>query len=270
MKTEPWPTGVLSDGPGDVKPRRERCMLRPRDTRGKFATFATVTAVAGVPTAPAPNPCRLDGVKKHYCAAHSLFRFEGAVTRNSLCLIALLCTSVMAMAQQPATKQQPKSAQLARGLYLVTVGGCNDCHSPKVFTAQGPQLDTARLLSDYPADARLPALPAGVLGPGKWGAVTTPDLTAWVGPWGTSFAANLTPDPSGIGGWAPEIFISAMRTGKHLGAGRPILPPMPWAELGELTDSDLRAIFAYLQSLRPISNAVPAPVPPAGASAIKN
>ncbi|HZQ59913.1 MAG TPA: diheme cytochrome c-553, partial [Casimicrobiaceae bacterium] len=89
-----------------------------------------------------------------------------------------------------------------------------------------------------------------------------PDLTAWAGPWGVSYAANLTPDKTGIAGWTVDQFIQAMRTGKHLGVGRPILPPMPWQQIGKLTDRDLRAIYAYLKSLKPIDNQVPAPTPP--------
>lgn len=186
--------------------------------------------------------------------------------RNSLLLIALCCTCAVAMAQQPTKRLLSKkdAAAVARGRYLVTVSGCNDCHSPKIFTAQGPQLDRTRLLSGHPANERLPALPAGVVGPGKWGAVASSDMTAWVGPWGTSFAANLTPDPTGIGGWTSEMFIKTMRTGKHMGVGRRILPPMPWAEVGKLSNRDLKAIFAYLKTLRPISNLVPQPIPPAG------
>jgi hypothetical protein len=84
-----------------------------------------------------------------------------------------------------------------------------------------------------------------------------------VGPWGTSFAANLTPDKaSGLGGWTVDQFIKTMRTGKHLGVGRPILPPMPWFDVAVLRDADLKALFAYLRSVKPISNAVPAPLPP--------
>lgn len=149
-----------------------------------------------------------------------------------------------------------------RGAYLAIVGGCNDCHSPKVFTAAGPAPDTSRLLSGHPVDAALPPTPVGAVGPDQWGAITTHDLTAWVGPWGVSFTANLTPDVTGLGNWTPEDFIQTMRTGKHLGTGRPLLPPMPWFNYGRMTDEDLRAVFAYLKSLPPISNAVPAPIPP--------
>ena len=91
------------------------------------------------------------------------------------------------------------------------------------------------------------------------------DLTAWAGPWGVSYAANLTPDVSGLGSWTPEMFIRTMRTGRHLGVGRSILPAMPWMKIRFLlTDEDLRAMFAYLQSLPAVPNLVPAAVPASG------
>ncbi|HEX4051113.1 MAG TPA: hypothetical protein VHY19_09565 [Steroidobacteraceae bacterium] len=167
------------------------------------------------------------------------------------------------MAQKPAKD----AATVARGRYLVTVGGCNDCHSPKINTPQGPQVDETRLLSGHPANERLPPLPAGLVGgPGQWGAVGTSDETAWVGAWGTSFAANLTPDPTGLGNWTVQMFINSMRNGKYMGISRPILPPMPWNWYGQMTDKDLGAIFVYLKTLRPIANLVPEALPPAGTS----
>jgi mono/diheme cytochrome c family protein len=172
-----------------------------------------------------------------------------------------LAASGFAQAQQPAKK----NPAVERGAYLVNLGGCNDCHTPKTFGPQGPQLDATRLLSGHPAGEKMPTLPAGVLGPGLFGAVTTPGLTGWVGPWGTSYAANLTPDATGLKGWTAEIFIKTLRTGKHMGDGRPILPPMPWEGIGHMTDKDLKDVFAYLQSLKPVANTVPVPQPPAGA-----
>jgi mono/diheme cytochrome c family protein len=156
-------------------------------------------------------------------------------------------------------------AQLQRGEYLVDYGGCHDCHSPKVMTPNGPAPDKTRLLSGHPADSQLPPLPSGIVGPApnQWAAITNGDFTAWVGPWGTSFAANITPDnATGIGGWTEDHFIKTMRTGKHLGVGRPLLPPMPWFDLAVLNDADLKAVFAYLKTMKPIQNAVPAPIPP--------
>ena len=155
-----------------------------------------------------------------------------------------------------------KEALIERGLYLVTLGGCNDCHSPKKMTPNGPMPDEARLLSGHPADEKLPAVPPNIFGPDKWGAIINNNLTGWVGPWGTSYASNLSPDPeTGTGAWNDELFIRILRTGKFMGSGRDILPPMPWTEFAKLTDADLKAIFAYLKSLKPIKNQVPASVP---------
>jgi hypothetical protein len=155
--------------------------------------------------------------------------------------------------------------KIERGEYLVTVSGCHDCHSPKIMTEIGPMPDPNRLLIGHPADQKIPEFPGEVLGLDKWGAVGDNNFTAWAGPWGVSFAANLTPDEvTGIGSWDEESFVNAMRTGKHLGAGRPILPPMPWFNLAEASDEELGAIFAYLKSLKPYENMVPAPIPPAG------
>ena len=175
---------------------------------------------------------------------------------------AALLTAAPAVVAQPATANKD---QIKRGEYLSIIGGCNDCHSPKLMTPKGPVPDPARLLSGHPASAQLPPVPAGVLGPGKWAAMTNDDLTAWVGRWGITFAANLTPDAAtGMGAWTADQFIQTMRTGKHLGVGRPILPPMPVAALAKASDADLKALFAYLKSLKPIQNQVPAPIPPKG------
>jgi cytochrome c553 len=155
------------------------------------------------------------------------------------------------------------SALIKKGQYLVNLGGCNDCHSPKVFTNIGPEPDTTRLLSGYPANSKLPEVDLSMIGPDKWGGLCTNDLTGWVGPWGASFTANLTPDATtGIGLWTQDMFVKAMRTGKHMGAGRPILPPMPWQNFAHVSDEDLAAIFAYLKSLKPIKNRVPVPIVP--------
>ena len=150
--------------------------------------------------------------------------------------------------------------QVARGAYLVKLGGCGDCHSPKNFTAQGPVEYTTRLLSGHPASEKVPAPPAE-LGLGGWVAACNPHMTAWVGPWGVSFAVNLTSDKkTGLGNWTEEQFIQAMRTGKHRGFGRPILPPMPWFNLANASDDDLSAILAYLKTTKPIVNQAPEPV----------
>ena len=155
----------------------------------------------------------------------------------------------------------PQKDLVTRGEYLVTIGGCNDCHTPKIFTQEGMEFDTKRLLSGHPSEIDIPSLEPGMLGAGKW-LLFNDHLTAAVGPWGLTYSANLTPDnQTGIGLWKEEHFIQAMRTGKHMGAGRPIMPPMPWMNLSHATDEDLAAMFAYLKSLPPIKNMVPVPVP---------
>ncbi len=155
-----------------------------------------------------------------------------------------------------------KQESIKRGEYLVRFGGCNDCHTPKVLTPNGPVPDQARLLSGHPSDSKMPTIDFSLVDTGKW-VFFSPDLTATVGPWGVTFATNLTPDKqTGIGLWTEDIFINTMRTGKHMGVGPPILPPMPWFNLEHLEHEDLKAIFAYLQSLKPIKNLVPAPIPP--------
>ena len=87
-------------------------------------------------------------------------------------------------------------------------------------------------------------------------------MTAWSGPWGVSFTANLTPDKeTGLGKWTETTFIQTIRTGRHMGRGRPILPPMPYPMYKNFTDEDLKAIFSYLQSIPAIENRVPEPLP---------
>jgi len=179
-------------------------------------------------------------------------------------LLAWLLNSSLFLGVALASDKNKSQELIKRGEYLVGFGGCNDCHTPKHMTPKGPEPDPSRLLSGHQATAKLPAIPEGAIGPDKWGAITNNDLTAWVGPWGVSFASNITPDKNtGLGSWSEDMFIKTMRTGKHLGVGRDLLPPMPWFGLAVLTDKDLRAIFAYLQSIKPIKNEVPQPIPPA-------
>lgn len=92
-------------------------------------------------------------------------------------------------------------------------------------------------------------------------------MTAWVGPWGISYASNLTSDQTGIGSWQESNFITAIREGKFKGipTSRPLMPPMPWMAYKNLTDDELKAIFAFLKSTKPINNAVPQYKPPVSA-----
>jgi hypothetical protein len=163
----------------------------------------------------------------------------------------------------PAEAETVAAPDLERGEYLVKMMGCNDCHTPMAMGPEGPEPDMTRQLSGHPEDFPIAAAPE--LGEGPWVWAGTGTLTAFAGPWGVSFAANLTPDPdTGIGNWTPEIFIRALRTGRHEGQGRPILPPMPYMWYAHATDDDLRAMFAYLMSIPAIPNRVPQPIDPAG------
>jgi mono/diheme cytochrome c family protein len=161
----------------------------------------------------------------------------------------------------PAPAAAPAQSPAERGKVLVTVGGCHDCHTPKKIGPGGPEPDMSRALSGHPEDTKVTAgfkTPKGSL----YTIHTIDHLTAWSGAWGVSFAANLTPDPDT--GWTlPErMFLSAMKSGAHLGSSRPILPPMPWQMYALLSDDDLKAIYAYLRTLPPIKNQVPNPIPP--------
>jgi hypothetical protein len=152
--------------------------------------------------------------------------------------------------------------QIAKGKYLVNLGGCNHCHSPKLMTEMGPIPDTTKLLSGHPADEPLGELNKELLSKGQW-VLAGMDFTSFVGPWGVSYAANITPDnETGLGTWTEDLFIKALRSGKHMGVGRPILPPMPWMDFAKCTDEDLKCIFAYLHSIPAIHNQVPDAIPP--------
>ena len=151
--------------------------------------------------------------------------------------------------------------RVARGAHLVQTMGCNDCHTPWKMGQNGPEPDMTRALTGHPSDLKMP--PAPTLPPGPWMVTVAATNTAWAGPWGVSFTANLTPDKeTGLGAWTEEMFIATMKTGRHQGKGRPLLPPMPYPMLAALDDEDIKSVFAYLQSLKPVHNQVPQPVDP--------
>ncbi|HEX4122750.1 MAG TPA: diheme cytochrome c-553 [Verrucomicrobiae bacterium] len=169
--------------------------------------------------------------------------------------IATIPWLVLFATAKPGTSDE--ADQIARGKYLVAYGGCIHCHTPFKRSEKGFEPDMARFLSGHPQNAHLP--PPHVT-PGPW-SVETAGNTAWAGPWGITYSANLTPDTNtGMGIWTEDMFVQAMRTGKHMGAGRNILPPMPWQSLAALHDDDLKAIYVYLRTIPPIRNEVPAPI----------
>ena len=186
----------------------------------------------------------------------------GAVlTAAAATAVALWLSARYVKAADPSNSEALRLSRIERGAYLVTVGGCNDCHTPFKMGEKGPEPDMTRMLSGHPHDLVMPPTTA-TEGPWVWrGAGTN---TAFAGPWGVSYARNLTPDPiSGIGIWDEARFIKTIRTGKHWGESRPIMPPMPWQNYAQMTDEDLKSVYAYLRSIPPIRNEVPDWEPPA-------
>ncbi len=176
-------------------------------------------------------------------------------------------TSIVFIACQGSAATEEKSVTITkeemvkRGEYLVNSIGCDDCHSPKRMGANGPEIIPELRLSGYPSDRPITKADTNVVKKG-W-MLFGDDLTTAVGQWGQSFAANLTSDATGIGNWKEEQFIKAIREGKYKGLDntRPLLMPMPWFVYRNLTDDDLKSIFAFLQATKPVNNVVPAPKP---------
>ena len=154
-----------------------------------------------------------------------------------------------------------KEEMIQRGTYLVNTMGCDDCHSPKKMGPNGPEIIPELRLSGYPSDRPMTKADTNVVKKG-W-MLLSEDLTTAVGFWGQSFAANLTSDATGTGNWKEAQFIKAIREGKYKGLDntRPLLLPMPWFVYKNLTDDDLKSIFAFLQTTKPVKNVVPAPRP---------
>jgi hypothetical protein len=165
-------------------------------------------------------------------------------------------TDAVADAQPPT----PHPDRVRRGEYLVKIMGCNDCHTPWHVGPNGPEPDMTRMLSGHPEQVGpLPNHKAPE--PFVWSGFGT--NTAFSGPWGVSYAFNLTPEQNtGIGIWTEDMFITTIRTGRHMGTSRPINPPMPWPMYRNATDEDLKSIYAYLRTIKPIVNHVPDYVPP--------
>ena len=173
----------------------------------------------------------------------------------AVCAPAIVLGIFISMSQSAgqATKGGAASA-VEHGKYLVGITGCHDCHSPKKDAAG--HVDETRPLSGRPATTPAPSTTAGEIH-------TALDLTAWTGPWGTTYASNLTPDTTtGLLArrYSEASFVAMFRTGKKPN-GVGILPPMPYEMYANMTDDDLKAIWAYLQTIKPVRNQVPANVP---------
>lgn len=141
--------------------------------------------------------------------------------------------AILAAASFVNAKPEVADKATARGKYLVSVIGCNDCHTPGTFYG-APDFD--RFLSG--------------------------SEMGWGGPWGTVYAGNLTPDPeTGLGKWTPEQIAKAIRTGNRPD-GRQLSVAMPWQNFANLSDADAMAVATYLKSLKPVVHAVPKPLEP--------
>ena len=171
-----------------------------------------------------------------------------------------LTLAISVMGGRVQAGQGAPQSPVERGRYLVGITGCHDCHSPKV---KGMTPDMPRALSGRPSTTAVPA-------PQKAEVHASLDFTAFSGPWGQTVASNLTPDAAtGIGTRYNEAsFITAMRTGKKPN-GTMIQPPMPNEVYQNMTDDDLKAIWAYLRTIKPVRNAVMAGMTPAPAAAPK-
>jgi len=190
-------------------------------------------------------------------------RFGSAFALLSL---ALLLPALAAGDHHEAAAPSTDAAKVERGAYLVTFGGCNDCHTPWKMGENGPEPDMSRMLSGHPQTLDVTPVPSSTSK--FWIGAVGATNTAWQGPWGVSFTRNLTPDEeTGLGTWTEKEFIQTLRTGHRRGIGRELLPPMPWPAYGKGTDADLASIWAYLRTIPAVSNRVPDPIPPAGADA---
>ena len=194
-------------------------------------------------------------------------RLTNIVWTTALIAAAIILTAILSTASVRAdgvgdAGPGTKAGQIARGKYLVDIMGCHDCHTPMKMGPKGPEWDMTRALSGHPEELVMP--PAPTLPPGPWVAAIGATFTAFASPAGTVFTRNLTPDKeTGLGDWTVEEFIATMKTGRERGKGRPVLPPMPVQNLKAMSDSDIRALFAYLQSIPAIKNRTPQPIEPA-------
>lgn len=142
--------------------------------------------------------------------------------------LAFLTAPVVALPVFTALADDP---QIMRGKYLVTIGGCSDCHTPGHFFGTP---DMSRFLGGSDVGFEIPG--QGV----------------FVGP-------NITPDKeTGIGSWTREQIVTAIQAGQRPD-GRMLAPVMPWQAFAQLTADDATAIAAFLQNLDPVRNQVPGP-----------
>jgi mono/diheme cytochrome c family protein len=159
-----------------------------------------------------------------------LFLGETDVTKQVLLVAA--AALIAALPLSAAVAADP--AAVARGKYLVGIGGCNDCHTPGYFFGK-PEM--ARFLAGSEVGFEMPGL-------------------------GVFYGPNLTPDKAtGLGNWTDAQVIAALQKGERPD-GRMLAPIMPWHAFASLTKQDANAIVAFLRSLPAVANKVPGPFGP--------
>ena len=180
-------------------------------------------------------------------------------------LAALTTTILVYSCQNPSSASEAvtisQDSLVKKGAYLVTIMGCDDCHTSKIMGPQGPQLDMNNRFGGHLSSMPLGPIDTSVLSKG-W-VLFNMTQTATFGPWGISYAANISSGEHGIGNWTLDQFKLALREGKYKGMkeSRPLMPPMPWQNYKQLKDEDMEAMFAYLKATKPVDNVVPAWVP---------
>ena len=179
--------------------------------------------------------------------------------RNLLifCVVALFVGAIIVLNIRSVESQ---SDMVQRGKYLVdAVAACGYCHTPRA----GAEYNMEMYLAGHPARQSYPRYKLPSMMQQGIFIVTSTQMTAFSGPFGTSFATNLTPDKeTGLGDWTEEMFIGAIRTGLHQGVegNRKIFPPMPAKHYAQMNDEDLKAIWAYLRTIKPVKNEVSPPL----------
>ena len=135
-------------------------------------------------------------------------------------LFAMSLAAALAASTGVLAQTATDSAEIERGRYLVRIGGCNDCHTPH-----------------YPERA-------GEIAQTEW---LTGSTVGFQGPWGTTYPANLR---NLMQTWSEEQWLARARM--------PMRPPMPWFNLRDTTDADLRAMYRFMRSLGARGDAAPA------------
>lgn len=174
----------------------------------------------------------------------------------------IIVFTVLALSNIVAEDTKTTEDIVERGKLITEIYGCVDCHSPKIKEGEFLINDPDRLFSGHPGDNKLPQFSPDIIGPDKWRGLFTDGMTAWGGPWGISYSANLTPDKeTGIGKLSENNFVNVLKLGIHSGMNRKLMQPMPWKEISELDDENLKAIYHYLKTVKPVKNKVPDSVP---------